>query len=187
MAISRIGAPGRGPRRRLRGAGTVARGARPVHDRPPRQCPRRRRRHEPRRGGRPPSGPPRVGQPRRAVTGRAADPVLAPTTPTTRPGPWERRSGKVPGVQAGPGGLAYPRVPPGRPRSFRERVGSQSNAHFPSARSTGNLHAHGRTAHEGRRAGGRRTDRLPQRAGPGSPVSHGETNPSPLSAGGPVL
>ena len=126
-------------------------------------------------------GRPRVG--RRAWR----PPGRPPTGPSTPPGPWERRSGKVPGVQAGPGGLAHPRVPPGRPRSFRERVGFQSNAHFPSARSTGNLRAHGRTAHEGRRAGGRRTDRLPQRAGPGSPVSHGETNPSPLSAGGPVL
>ena len=43
------------PRRCSRGAGAVERGARPVHDRPPRRCPRRHRRHGPRRGGRPPS------------------------------------------------------------------------------------------------------------------------------------
>ena len=42
-------------RRCSRGAGTVERGIHPVHDRPSRRCPRRRRRHEPRRDGRPPS------------------------------------------------------------------------------------------------------------------------------------
>ena len=39
MTFSRIGAPGRGPRRRSGGAGAVERGTRPVRDRPPRGCP----------------------------------------------------------------------------------------------------------------------------------------------------
>ena len=66
------------PRRCSCGAGAVERGARPVHDRPPRRCPRRHRRHGPRRGGRPPS--PR--DPRRRQLSKSA--TKAPIEPERR-------------------------------------------------------------------------------------------------------
>ena len=74
-----------------------------------------------------------AGRPGRASAGRAAAAAFAPmtavTTLTTPSGPRERRSGaggargRIPPPSPVPGGLAHPRAPPGRPRSFRERVG----------------------------------------------------------------
>ena len=68
------------------------------------------------------------GQPGGAVTGRAAGLAPAWTTshgPVDSSGPvgapvreGHRHTRTGPGAQTGPGGLAHPRTPPGRPRSF---------------------------------------------------------------------
>ena len=54
----------------------------------------------------------------RASAGRTAGSVLAWTTPSGPTGLWERRSRQNPGALPGPGSLAHPRIPPGRPRLF---------------------------------------------------------------------
>ena len=111
--------------------------------------------------------------PGKGAAGRAAP---AATTSTTAAAPRERRSG------AGPRRPARSRMsrpspgPVGTPPILRERVGFQSNAHLPSARSTGNLRAHeerrtgvgagrqGRSRSRGRRGRRRRRCRGPFRS-----------------------
>ena len=77
-AISRVRAASERYGRRSGGAGAVERGVRPVRDRPPCGCPRRRQRHGPHRSGRPPS----PAGPRRRRLSKSA--TKTPTEPERR-------------------------------------------------------------------------------------------------------
>ena len=106
------------------------------------------------------------GRAGRASAGRAPGPPPKRTTP---PGPRERHPGQDPGARTGPRGPLPSPDPAETPPILRERVGFQSNAQVGGARSTRNLRARGRTAHEERQAGSRGPANRPQNT-PSPPI-----------------